>query len=106
MTGTVAVTFIGGFATVGALLAWKRPANPIGWLLSATGLSFAAATVGLLLLQFRPDPGLGNWLAGCFFSASVSWCSPVALPDRFAALTPLAAGGVGRRAAASQPGLS
>ena len=34
LTGTVSVTFILGFATVGALLGWKRPANPIGWLLS------------------------------------------------------------------------
>src|SRR5271170_5862733 len=41
LIGTVAVAFIGGFATVGALLVWKRPANPIGLLLSATGLSYA-----------------------------------------------------------------
>jgi signal transduction histidine kinase len=67
VTGTVAVTFIGGFATVGALLAWKRPANPIGWLLSATGLSYALATVGLLLLQFPRTRGLGNWLGWLFF---------------------------------------
>src|SRR5437899_10814893 len=50
---TVAVAFIVGFATVGALLGWKRPANPIGWLLSATGLSYAfGGAAGLLLLQF------------------------------------------------------
>ena len=67
VSGTVAVTFIGGFATVGALLAWKRPANPIGWLLSATGLSYAFATVGLLLLQFPRTRALGNWLGWLFF---------------------------------------
>jgi signal transduction histidine kinase len=67
VTGTVSVTFIGGFATVGALLAWKRPANPIGWLLSATGLSYAFATVGLLLLQFPRTRALGNWLGWLFF---------------------------------------
>ncbi len=67
VTGTVAVTFIGGFATVGALLAWKRPANPIGWLLSATGLSYALATVGLLLLQFPRTRAVGNWLGWLFF---------------------------------------
>src|SRR6266496_2393974 len=51
VTGTVVVVFIVAFATVGALLAWKRPANPIGWLLSATGLSYASAVaVGRLLL--------------------------------------------------------
>jgi signal transduction histidine kinase len=67
VSGTVAVTFIGSFATVGALLAWKRPANPIGWLLSATGLSYALATVGLLLLQFPRTRALGNWLGWLFF---------------------------------------
>ncbi len=67
LTGTVAVTFIAGFASVGALLAWKRPANPIGWLLSATGLSFAVADVGLLLLQFRPTRAWGNWTGWMFF---------------------------------------
>jgi signal transduction histidine kinase len=67
VTGTVAVTFIVGFATVGALLAWKRPANPIGWLLSATGLSYAGAVTGLLLLQFPRTRALGNWFGWLFF---------------------------------------
>lgn len=60
--GLLAAVFIGGFATVGALLAWKRPANPIGWLLSAAGVSFACACIGLL---FAYSPGtltLSNWL--------------------------------------------
>src|SRR5262245_21134885 len=63
----VAVTFIGGFATVGALLAWKRPANPIGWLLSATGVSYAFASIGLLLLQFPPARVWGDWLGWLYF---------------------------------------
>ena len=67
LTGTVAVTFIVGFASVGALLGWKRPANPIGWLLSATGLSFAAADIGLLLLQFPRTRAWGNWSSWMFF---------------------------------------
>ena len=33
LDGVVAVVFVVAFATVGALLAWKRPRNPIGWLL-------------------------------------------------------------------------
>ena len=41
LDGAVGVVFIAAFATVGALLAWKRPGNPIGWLLSATGLAYA-----------------------------------------------------------------
>ena len=37
LTGAAAIVFIAAFATLGALLAWKRPGNPIGWLLSAAG---------------------------------------------------------------------
>ena len=59
----IAVAFIGGFATVGALLGWKRPANPIGWLMCGTALSYTAGDVGqLLLLRFPRTQTLGNWL--------------------------------------------
>src|SRR6266705_6745959 len=69
VTGTVVVVFIVAFATVGALLAWKRPANPIGWLLSATGLSYASAVaVGLLLLHFPRTQAWGNWLGWMYFA--------------------------------------
>ena len=34
-----ALMFIEGFTIVGALLIWKRSANPIGWLMYATGAS-------------------------------------------------------------------
>lgn len=67
VTGTVAVVFIVGFATVGALLAWKRPANPIGWLLSATGLSYAFAAGGLLLQQFPRTQAWGTWFGWMYF---------------------------------------
>src|SRR6266700_1537325 len=69
VTGTVVVVFIVAFATVGALLAWKRPANPIGWLLSATGLSYASAVaVGLLLLHFPRTQAWGNGLGWMYFA--------------------------------------
>src|SRR5213083_881952 len=59
----IAVTFIGGFATVGALLAWKRPANPIGWLMCGTALSYTAGGAGQLLLsRFARTQALGSWL--------------------------------------------
>jgi uncharacterized membrane protein YhaH (DUF805 family) len=59
----IAVAFIGGFATVGALLGWKRPANPIGWLMCGTALSYTAGGVGQLLLsRFARTQPLGNWL--------------------------------------------
>ena len=59
----IAVAFIGGFATVGALLGWKRPANPIGWLMCGTALSYTAGDVGqLLFLRFARTQALGDWL--------------------------------------------
>jgi signal transduction histidine kinase len=59
----IAVAFIGGFATVGALLGWKRPANPIGWLMCGTALSYTAGDVGqFLLFRFPRTQTLGNWL--------------------------------------------
>ena len=67
VAGTVAVAFIAGFATVGALLGWKRPANPVGWLLSATGLSYAFANGGLLLLQSPGTRAWGTWSGWIYF---------------------------------------
>jgi hypothetical protein len=46
LDGAVGIVFVAAFATVGALLAWKRPGNPIGWLLSAIGLAWAGAGQG------------------------------------------------------------
>jgi hypothetical protein len=60
--GAVGIVFIGAFATVGALLAWKRPENPIGWLLSAIGLAFAVAVFGVFLAHFPRTLTLANWL--------------------------------------------
>ena len=58
----VGIVFIGAFATVGALLAWKRPKNPIGWLLSAVGLAFAVAVFGVFLAHFPRMLTLAYWL--------------------------------------------
>jgi hypothetical protein len=60
--GVAAVVFITAFATVGALLAWKRPGNPIGWLLSGTGLAYAVGVIGVLLVHFAGTRTLANWL--------------------------------------------
>jgi hypothetical protein len=60
--GVVAIVFIGSFATVGALLGWKRPANPIGWLLAGTGLAYAAGAFCLLLAYFPRTRTLADWL--------------------------------------------
>jgi len=58
----VGLTFIVAFATVGALLAWKRPGNPIGWLLSGSGLAYALGGFGQLMIHFPRTTTLGHWL--------------------------------------------
>jgi hypothetical protein len=60
--GAVGIVFVGAFATVGALLAWKRPNNPIGWLLSAVGLTFATGSFGVVLAHFPRTLTLTAWL--------------------------------------------
>jgi hypothetical protein len=62
LNGAVGIVFIGAFATVGALLAWKRPGNPIGWLLSAIGLVTVAAVFSVFLAHFPRTVSLANWL--------------------------------------------
>jgi MFS family permease len=74
----VVVVFVAAFATVGALLAWKRPGNPIGWLLSATGLAYAVGAVGALLLHFHQTLTLANWL-GWIFGLGLGLCVFVVL---------------------------
>jgi hypothetical protein len=62
LNNAVGIVFIGAFATVGALLAWKRPKNPIGWLLSAIGLVVAVAVFSVFLAQFPRTLTVANWL--------------------------------------------
>ena len=78
LDGAVAVVFIAAFATVGALLAWKRPGNPIGWLLSATGLAYAVGAFGVLLSHFPRTLTLANWL-GWIWLLGIGLCVFVVL---------------------------
>jgi hypothetical protein len=76
--GAIGIVFIGAFATVGALLAWKRPRNPIGWLLSAIGLVTVAAVFGVFLAHFPGTITLANWL-GFLYLLSFGLCVFVVL---------------------------
>jgi hypothetical protein len=78
LNGAVGIVFLGAFATVGALLAWKRPGNPIGWLLSATGLAVAVAVFGVFLAHFPRTLTLANWL-GCMYLLGFGLCVFVVL---------------------------
>jgi hypothetical protein len=78
LNGAVGIVFIGAFATVGALLAWKRPGNPIGWLLSAIGLIYAAAAFGVFLAHFPRTLTLTKWL-GFLYLLGIGLCVFVVL---------------------------
>ena len=78
LDGAVVIVFIGSFATIGALLAWKRPGNPIGWLLSGSGLAYAAGAANILLLHFHRTLTLANWL-GWTFLLGIGLCVFVVL---------------------------
>ena len=71
--GSLAFVFVAAFATVGALLAWKRPGNPIGWLLSATGLAYAVGISSVLLAHFPRTLTLAIWL-GWIFLLGIGLC--------------------------------
>jgi hypothetical protein len=73
LDGAVGIVFIGAFGTVGALLAWKRPNNPIGWLLSAIGLTFAVASFGVFLAHFPRTLTLTAWL-GFLYLLGFGFC--------------------------------
>ena len=72
------------FATVGALVASKRPANPIGWMLGVTGLCYALATASLFIaLQpwgERIAAWMGNWIWGLGLALPVTLV-PLLFPD-------------------------
>jgi hypothetical protein len=78
LNGAVGMVFIGAFATVGALLAWKRPENPIGWLLSAIGLEYAIAVFSVFLAHFPRTVTLASWL-GFLYLLGIGQCVLVVL---------------------------
>ncbi len=78
LDGAVGIVFVGAFATVGALLAWKRPGNPIGWLLSAIGLIYATAAFSVFLEHFPRMLTLTKWL-GFLYLLGIGLCVFVVL---------------------------
>ena len=99
--------FIAAFATVGALLAWKRPGNTIGWLLSATGLAYAVGVSGVLLLHFPRTLTVPRQLAGLDLATGhrAVRVRGAAVSRMESALPPLAASGLGRRGRPGRVGL-
>jgi hypothetical protein len=67
-------------ATVGAVLASRRPTHPVGWLLVALGLALAVNGLGQVYVTYgvvgRPDPLPGAaYLAGPSLGLQIAWLS-------------------------------
>src|SRR5215475_1442258 len=73
LNDAVGVVFFLAFASVGSFLAWKRPGNPIGWLLSAACLAYETGGSGELLAHFPRALSVANWL-GWFFLLGLGLC--------------------------------
>ncbi len=73
--------FVLGFATVGLVLALRRPGNPIGWLYGAAGLTWAYTVpvqpwIDQLAREHRPLPLVAQVVAA---TGDLSWAPAIAL---------------------------
>jgi hypothetical protein len=73
--------FVLGFATVGLLLALRRPANPIGWLYLAASLAWAYSIpvqpwIDQLVREHRPLPLIPQLVAA---TGDLSWAPAIGL---------------------------
>jgi hypothetical protein len=74
------VVFVFAFATVGALVASRRPANPIGWIMCASGLAYAIGGVSVVYVESF-DPGsadLGFLATLALWVSSWVWMAGIA----------------------------
>ena len=75
-----------GFAACGALLAWHRPRNPVGWLFLAAAVADATSAAAVSLTGFGAERGWGAGVLGLLASLfmlgwplAIGLCLPVAL---------------------------
>jgi hypothetical protein len=73
--------FVLGFATVGLVLALRRPGNPIGWLYGGAGFAWAYTIpvgpwIDQLVREHRPVPFVAQFVAA---TGDLSWAPAIAL---------------------------
>ena len=68
-------TFVLAFATVGALVATRRPRNPLGWILLAAGVSYV---VGGTTVEAVEAGGTGGWVTLAAWVGAWVWMTGVA----------------------------
>ena len=97
-------------ATVGALVASRRPRHPVGWLLLGFGLSLSAAGVALAYTNYgvaEPDAPAAGLVALCVPATIVTAiaCNGLILllPDRVVAVAPVALVGGDHRGHTGRP---
>ena len=73
--GLAYTIFVGAFATVGALVASRRPRNPLGWILLACGLSY---TIGGTTVEATEAGGTGGWSTLAAWVGAWIWMTGVA----------------------------
>ena len=73
--GLAYTIFVGAFATVGALVASRRPRNPLGWILLAAGLSY---TIGGTTVEAVQAGGTGGWSTLAAWVGAWIWMTGVA----------------------------
>ncbi|MEA2134546.1 MAG: hypothetical protein QOC68_2455 [Solirubrobacteraceae bacterium] len=66
--------FVLAFSTVGALVAARRPRNPIGWLLLGAGLSYV---VGGVTVSYAEGDNLGGWATVAAWVGTWVWIAGI-----------------------------
>jgi hypothetical protein len=69
----VFLVFVLAFVSVGALVATKRPGNPLGWVMLAAGIAYSVAGISTAWVEEFVDPGMQNSLPASYLGWVSSW---------------------------------
>jgi hypothetical protein len=66
-------TFVLTFVSVGALVATKRPENPLGWVMLAAGIAYSIASFSTVWVEEFVQPGMETSLPAAYLGWVSSW---------------------------------